>query len=153
MNVQAESFHLNSHIIGFRLQTQKKLDSPYKTPSNTGSEGVKTFEKSKSSHIYWTNDWELMAPCKRTQHRWTNNDGSCCVRLPVAYGTIREFNMSLRRRRRQRELPKSKTTTLHVHHAFLYISLPSLHDNDVNCLISRFVDNVNIRRRISLGSL
>ena len=34
MNVQAESFHLNGHIIGFRLQTQK-LDSPYKPPSNT----------------------------------------------------------------------------------------------------------------------
>ena len=44
----------------------------------------------------------------------------------------------------------SKTTTLHVHHAFLYISLPSLHDYDVNCLISRFMDNVNKRRRISL---
>ena len=31
-----------------------------------------------------------------------------------------------------------KTTTLHVHHAFLYISLPSLHDYDVkmpNCKI------------------
>ena len=29
-----------------------------------------------------------------------------------------------------------KTTTLHLHHAFLYISLPSLHDYDVkmpNC--------------------
>ena len=25
----------------------------------------------------------------------------------------------------------SETTTLHVHHAFLYISLPSLHDYDV----------------------
>ena len=25
----------------------------------------------------------------------------------------------------------TKTTTLHVHHAFLYISLPSLHDYDV----------------------
>ena len=44
----------------------------------------------------------------------------------------------------------SKTTPLHVHHAFFYISLPSLHDYDVNCLISRFIDNVNIRRRISL---
>ena len=44
-----------------------------------------------------------------------------------------------------------KTATLHVHHAFLYISLPSLHDYDViNCLISRLIDNVNIRRRISL---
>ena len=33
-----------------------------------------------------------------------------------------------------------KTTTLHVHHAFLYISLPSLHDSDVkmpNCKFYR----------------
>ena len=44
----------------------------------------------------------------------------------------------------------SKTTTLHVHHAFLYISLPSLHDYDVNYLISRFIYNVNKRRRIAL---
>ena len=50
------------------------------------------------------------------------------------------------------KLPKiSKTTTLRVHHAFLYISLPSLHDYDVNCLISRFIDNVNMRRRNSLS--
>ena len=34
VKVQAESFHLNGHIMGFRLQTQK-LDSRYKTPSNT----------------------------------------------------------------------------------------------------------------------
>ena len=27
----------------------------------------------------------------------------------------------------------SKTTTLHVHHTFLYISLPSLHSYDVKC--------------------
>ena len=34
MKVQAESFHLSGHIIGFPLRIQK-LDSPYKTPSNT----------------------------------------------------------------------------------------------------------------------
>ena len=39
------------------------------------------------------------------------------------------------RRRRQRERQKSnklnrQTTTLHVHHALLYISLPSVHDYD-----------------------
>ena len=34
MKVKAESFHLNGHIIGFHPQTQK-LESPYKTPSNT----------------------------------------------------------------------------------------------------------------------
>ena len=50
----------------------------------------------------------------------------------------------------KKQLVKISTTTLHVHHAFLYISLPSLHDYDVICLISRFIDNVNIRRRISL---
>ena len=31
-----------------------------------------------------------------------------------------------------------KTTTLHVHHAFLYISLPSLHDYDVKMPNSKF---------------
>ena len=45
-------------------------------------------------------------------------------------------NLTKPRRRRQRERQKtiglmSKTTTLHVHHAFLYISLPSLHNYDV----------------------
>ena len=34
MYVQAEKFHLNGHIKGFRPQTQK-LESPYKTPSST----------------------------------------------------------------------------------------------------------------------
>ena len=34
MKVQAESFHLNGHIIGFRPQTQK-VELPYDTPSNT----------------------------------------------------------------------------------------------------------------------
>ena len=33
MKVQAESFHLNGHIIGFRPHTQK-LESPYKIPSS-----------------------------------------------------------------------------------------------------------------------
>ena len=44
-----------------------------------------------------------------------------------------------------------KTTTLHVHHAFLYISLPSLHDYDVKCLIASFMEEVNKRRRISFS--
>ena len=34
VKVQAESFHLNGHIVGFHPQTQK-LESPYKTPSST----------------------------------------------------------------------------------------------------------------------
>ena len=34
VKVQAESFHLNGHIAGFRPNTQK-LESPYRPPSNT----------------------------------------------------------------------------------------------------------------------
>ena len=36
-----------------------------------------------------------------------------------------------------------------MHHAFLYISLPSL--DGVNCQISRFIDNGNIRRQTPLS--
>ena len=36
MKVQAESFDLNGHIIGFCPQTQK-LESPYKSPSSTSA--------------------------------------------------------------------------------------------------------------------
>ena len=38
MKVQAKSFHLNGHIIGFRPQTQK-LELPHKTLSNTLARG------------------------------------------------------------------------------------------------------------------
>ena len=41
----------------------------------------------------------------------------------------------------------SKTTTSHVHHTFLYISFPFLHDYDVKCLISRFMEDVDKQRR------
>ena len=34
---------------------------------------------------------------------------------------------------------------------FFYMSLPSLHDYDLNGLISRYIENVNIRLRISLS--
>ena len=45
----------------------------------------------------------------------------------------------------------SKTTSLHVHHAFLYISLPLLYDYDVKCLVSRFMEDVNKRRQTFLS--
>ena len=49
----------------------------------------------------------------------------------------------------------SKTTTLHVYHTFLYISLPFLNDYDVKMPISRFMENVNkhLRNFISLSEL
>ena len=42
--------------------------------------------------------------------------------------------------------------TLHVHHDFLYISLPSLHDYNVK-VISRFVEDVSTRQRLLFLSL
>ena len=50
----------------------------------------------------------LLSPCKRNK---TTGDGNQDVKKAI--GLL------------------SKTTTLHEHHAFLYISLPSLHDYDV----------------------
>ena len=52
-------------------------------------------------------------------------------------------NLTKPRRRRQRERQKtiglmSNTTTLHVYHAFWYISLPSLHNYDVKWPNSQF---------------
>jgi len=47
--VQAERGHLNGHIIGFRPQTQK-LESPYKTPSNTlAVKGLKVLQVAQAS--------------------------------------------------------------------------------------------------------
>ena len=42
--------------------------------------------------------------------------------------------------------------TLHVHHDFLYISLPSLHDYNVK-VISRFVEDASTRQRLLFLSL
>ena len=37
----------------------------------------------------------------------------------------------------------SKTATLHMHHTFLYISFPFLHDYDVNMPYFAFMEDVN----------
>ena len=49
----------------------------------------------------------------------------------------------------------SKTTILHVHHTFLYISLPSLHDYDVKMPNFTLTEEVHKRRRnfLSLSEL
>ena len=55
--------------------------------------------------------------------------------------------------RRQRECQNNigvirKPTTLHLHHTFLYISLPYLHDYDLKMPnFARFMENVNKQRR------
>ena len=69
-------------------------------------------------------DLVLLPPCITAQ-------------LPVPSRSNRD--LKIRRPRRQREHQKAiglitKTTILHVHHAFLYNSLPSLHDYDVKML-------------------
>ena len=50
-------------------------------------------------------------------------------------------------------LDKRKTTTLHVHHAFLYISLPSLHDHNVKLPNFTFAEDGNKRQQVSFFSL
>ena len=46
----------------------------------------------------------------------------------------------------------TKTTSLHVHHAFLYISLPLQHDYDVKMSgFTFFVEDVNKRRQTFLS--
>ena len=49
----------------------------------------------------------------------------------------------------------SKTTTSHVHHTFVYISFPFLHDYDVKMPYFAFMEDVNKQRRnfISLSEL
>ena len=61
-------------------------------------------------------------------------------------GGIRD--LKIRRRRRQRERQKSNrfNTILQIHHALLYISLPSLHDHDVK-MPNRCTDGEHKRLR------
>ena len=46
---------------------------------------------------------------------------------------------------------KGKKATLHEGSRLLYISLPSLHDYDVELPISRFMEDVNTRLRFSFS--
>ena len=55
----------------------------------------------------------------------------------LAVGTLRNYDSDGNEKVRRAIGLMSKTTTLHVHHAFLYISLLSLHNNDVNFLSLR----------------
>ena len=72
-------------------------------------------------------------PCLSSLLSFSNDDGEGNENAKKAIGLL------------------SKTTTLHVNHTFLYISLLSLHDYDVKYLISRFTGDVNKRRRIFLS--
>ena len=59
----------------------------------------------------------------------SNGDG--VLELDIL-GTLRNYDGDGKENVKKKTIGlMSKTTTLHVHHAFLYISLPSLHNNDV----------------------
>ena len=62
---------------------------------------------------------------------WRENRGSV-NRLPPlrVYGALATTTVTETRTSKKAIPLLSKTTTLHVHHAFLYISSPSLHDYD-----------------------
>ena len=78
-----------------------------------------------------------------------------CSPFPVLIGTLGSFSND--DGDGKEDIKKGllrKTTTLHVHHAFLYISLPSLHDYDVKMPNYKFyiiMEDVNKRRRISFS--
>ena len=90
--------------------------------------------------------------CSRatTSEKWTKNRDACakllfCLSKPIAFllfllsssSSLRgKRDFKIQRRGRQGERQKTiglitKTTTSHVHHTFLYISSPFLHDYDV----------------------
>ena len=74
---------------------------------------------------------------------WENSvsDGSQCI------VNNRKFKMQRRRGSKRAIAWQGKTTTLHVHHAFLDISLPSLHDYQVIMPNFTFCEGRNINKQ------
>ena len=80
-----------------------------------------------------------MAPCNRTQHCRTNNDGSCCVRLSVAYWTIFWLNDILARFGRKRaEINENKAFDENAPE----ISTISLHEVQLPAFIGNFIAQI-----------
>ena len=78
---------------------------------------------------------------------------------PRCLGSIKDFKIQRRGRQRERQenkrFNKQNLTTLHVHHAFLYISILFFTTSTSKCLIWRFKEDVNKQRRnfISLSEI
>ena len=69
----------------------------------------------------------------------------CCTVEPIAWKSIGSFSINNgngNKNVKTARIIKQKKTSLHVHRAFLYISLLLLHDCDGKCLISRFIKDV-----------
>ena len=75
--------------------------------------------------------------------KYSSNTGTCgkhyimCLFKRGITGTLRSDD-GYGNENVKKEADLSKTTTLHVHKCFLYISLPSLHDYDVKMPIFAF---------------
>ena len=88
------------------------------------------------------------------ERRFVSNQGPLqpCFHAVTVKWAIRQFKMSLGRQQRERQKKKlrfrlaKQKLSMCITLLCTCISLPSLHDYDMNCIISRFIDNVNIRR-------
>ena len=91
---------------------------------------------------------------QKTNLHWKETRHHFPVMLRGLCTNERELKHRWRRRRRQRERRKSniiRFATLHVHHTFLYISLPSLHDYDVKMPNFSFWVGSQHNRRLSFS--
>ena len=90
----------------------------------------------------WVRTWRLLSrhSClvrspsfpnqKRRNYRWVEKRFGCYQQEPICTEKIL-FLTDHNEKVKKAIAWQGKTTTLHVHHAFLYISLPSLHDYHV----------------------
>ena len=103
----------------------------------------------ESLHLLFEIFWAISRPWLKHQPRpwgqgWVLMQRSLAFKGPC-HGCFTSFNRELKQRQRRRQRKRQqaigllrKTTTLHVvHHSFLYISFPSLHNYDVKKPIFR----------------
>ena len=118
-------------------QSRSSLDSLRSSSYKMASDGAKG---SNYAHSFVSVTSSRCEPnttpfCASTQALVPWSDTKCrqpfrCF-IPIETGVTQHLQNGPHELKQRRERQKSKTTTLHVHHAFLYISLPSLHDYDV----------------------
>ena len=92
-----------------------------------------------ATHVNWKRTFCTLEPWF-----WTNGRLKL-VLLSAPLGILATTTVMKRQKKKQ----NSKTTTLRVHHTFLYIPLPSLHDYEVKLPNITFQQNVNRRQQFS----
>ena len=108
---------------------------------------------------FWEREFQAREKREGRARKQTRAWSRALIPFPFPFPTpATQVNRELEQRRRRRlqgpqkqKLLIGKTTTLHVPHAFLYISLPSLRDYDVAMpnFTWRFVEDANTRQRLS----